>query len=126
MTQVRLAEMREDHAWRSAMEVAKVPYAIEGYTGPVAFSGWDDVDSVVACDEGENDGSAWIALLQLKDGRYLWLSAGCDYTGWDCQAGGFMQVGDALDMMVRLAMGTEDRSRLGFVEPGSEGGRDGG
>jgi hypothetical protein len=42
-----------------------------------------DVAHVYAAEEGENDGDQWIALMRLKDGRYAFLEAGCDYTGWD-------------------------------------------
>ena len=42
----------------------------------------DDVQEVLASAEGENDGDSWIALFRLKDGRFAFLSAGCDYTGW--------------------------------------------
>lgn len=42
-----------------------------------------DVAHVIAYDEGENDGPNWIIAGKLDDGRYFFLSAGCDYTGWD-------------------------------------------
>ncbi len=123
---MKLSKMMNDYAWCEAMAIAKSPYAVEGYTGPLTFNGWDDIADIVACDNGENDGRAWIALFQLKDGRYLWLSASCDCTGWDCRANGFTQIGDVLDVMVKFALGTEDRHRLGFLEPGDERTRDGG
>jgi len=46
--------------------------------------GWtaEDVDRVLWDQEGENDGREWAALCLLKDGRWSFVEAGCDYTGW--------------------------------------------
>jgi hypothetical protein len=41
--------------------------------------------------QGENDGRNWLWAVQFEgayDGDWWVLCAGCDYTGWDCQAGG--------------------------------------
>ena len=43
----------------------------------------EDVVEIIAIDDGENDEAKWLGLFKMKDGRYLALSAGCDYTGWD-------------------------------------------
>ena len=43
----------------------------------------DDIADLLACEAGKNDGPAWIAVMRLKDGRFAFLEAGCDYTGWD-------------------------------------------
>jgi hypothetical protein len=45
----------------------------------------------------------------LKDGRWFILSAGCDTTGWDCQAGGEYRTADSYDDLVRLQMTSEER-----------------
>lgn len=60
-----------------------------------------DIKTLVGYAEGENDGPNWLALGELWDGRWFFLSAGCDYTGWDCQAGGVVTVAlsyDGLDV----------------------------
>ena len=46
--------------------------------------GWgtDDVDRVLWNEEGANDEAEWAALCRLKDGRWGFVHAGCDYTGW--------------------------------------------
>jgi hypothetical protein len=31
---------------------------------------------------GENDGPDWWCVVRLTDGRFAFLSAWCDYTGW--------------------------------------------
>ena len=38
--------------------------------------------------EGYNDGDSWVGVFLLDDGTYLSLTAGCDYSGWECQSGG--------------------------------------
>jgi hypothetical protein len=42
-----------------------------------------DVADVIAAVEGENDGADWVAVVRLRDGRFGYVTAGCDYTGWD-------------------------------------------
>jgi hypothetical protein len=42
----------------------------------------DDVASIINMDEGENDEKSWIICCQLKDGRFAYVEAHCDYTGW--------------------------------------------
>ena len=37
--------------------------------------------------EGENDEAAWHWKVCLQGGTIKYLVGGCDYTGWDCQAG---------------------------------------
>jgi hypothetical protein len=46
------------------------------------FSRWD-VEEVYSADDGENDGPNWVCYGRLQDGRYFFVDAGCDYTGWD-------------------------------------------
>lgn len=43
----------------------------------------DGVTEVYAKDEGERDLENWVCVFKYEDGRYGYLSAGCDYTGWD-------------------------------------------
>jgi len=42
-----------------------------------------DVIEIYGQDEGEHDEQNWVAAGLLKDGRHFFISAGCDYTGWD-------------------------------------------
>lgn len=43
----------------------------------------EDVKKIIGISEGEGDGPDWLLLCQLKDKRYAFLAAGCDYSGWD-------------------------------------------
>ena len=67
--------------------------------------------------EGENDESDWLIWGQLKDGRWFFIEAGCDYTGWDCRADGRAWVANSREALVRGGMGDEARHRLGLGEP---------
>jgi len=42
----------------------------------------DDVARCYGHVQGDNDGPTCTAYGKLKDGRYFFISAGCDYTGW--------------------------------------------
>jgi hypothetical protein len=72
-----------------------------------------DVEELIGVSEGENDGPAWLAWGRLSDGRWFLLRAGCDYTGWDCQAFGVAIVADTAANMIRFGFEPEDCSRLG-------------
>jgi hypothetical protein len=72
----------------------------------------EDVVEIIAMSEGENDGPNWLIVGHLNDGRYFSLDAGCDYTGWDCQANGFAQVAATKDDIIRLGLGDPERKRL--------------
>jgi hypothetical protein len=56
---------------------------VEGYTGSLDAFTLEDVAEVIASDDGENDVRDWLAVFRLHDGRFAFISAGCDYTGWD-------------------------------------------
>lgn len=98
-----LQEMNDSYDWSCAFSYA-------------SFS-LDDVAEIIKADEGENDGSSWLAVGVLKDGRFFFLSAWCDYTGWDCQAGGQSEEAPTLDDLIRWKMGDADRKRLGYTLP---------
>lgn len=100
-TPLTLAEMRESYDWQEAFKYASFTM--------------DEVESVVASSEGENDGQNWLAVFNLKDGRFAYLEAGCDYTGWDCQADGQSWVRDNLEDLRRWDMPKTSRLRLNMA-----------
>jgi len=99
-------ETRE--VWNAAVE-----------TREIRKIGFEDVKGVVVAVEGEADGPEWIAVLQLTDNGYMTLKAGCDYTGWDCQAGGSAYFADTPEDIVRMGLDDEDRCRLLLMILGS-------
>ena len=110
-----LDEMRNDYDWQEAFSYG---WTIRTATGcPPDGFGIDDVAEVLKESQGENDGDSWMMVGKLSDGRFFFLDAWCDYTGWDCQAGGDAQVADTLENLVRFGMTEEARDRLGFEVP---------
>ena len=65
-----LGKMEKDYDWQEAFEYAK------GFN-------LDDIKYIIASVEGANDYEPWVAVFKLKDNSYGYLSAWCDYTGWD-------------------------------------------
>lgn len=43
----------------------------------------EDVVRIIAKKDGENDGENWKGVFELQDGRFVFVSAGCDYSEWD-------------------------------------------
>jgi len=106
---MELQEMKDSYDWREAFVYAdhiRVAYNCK----PDGFS-MDDVAEITAASEGENDGPSWLMCGRLNDGRWFYLSAGCDYTGWDCQAGGDAQVADTLSNLKQYAMDNEGSAK---------------
>ncbi len=86
--------MLDDYDWREAFGYAGDPEACPQSAPqidptptkpctPTGEFGREDVTEIIAHSLGENDEEAWLMAGRLKDGRYFFLSAGCDYTGWD-------------------------------------------
>jgi hypothetical protein len=72
-----------------------------------------DIAETLFASEGANDEANWLAIVRMADGRFAFISAGCDYTGWDCQASGEIAYADSLADLCRLNMDDQDRRRLG-------------
>jgi hypothetical protein len=72
-----------------------------------------DVDTITHWVEGENDELDWIVVGRTTDGRWFHASAGCDFTGWDCQANGMVEFHDSLAaVFAPLNMTDSTRERL--------------
>lgn len=96
-------EMRDagdwQHAWYEAQYGSYGPpfdYENRKDVIPDDFA-LNQVVEVIAESEGENDGPDWVCVARMQDGRYAVMSAGCDYTGWDCQASGRIDYHDTLE-----------------------------
>ena len=77
----------------------------------------EDVVEIIAIDEGQNDEAPWVGIFKLSSGRFGFLKAGCDYTGWDCQCNGHSEQDDSLENLISMKMGKDDRERLGVQIP---------
>lgn len=74
----------------------------------------EDVKSIKGISEGEGEGPNWIIWGQLKDGRWFFLIAGCDYTGWDCQSSGKAIVAKTRHSLLKYALDNDSRERFGL------------
>jgi hypothetical protein len=109
-----------DRDWAQAFGYAGEPdqhgsanvRAVIGAAVPVTPFARRDVAYVVAKREGENDGVNWVCFGRLYDSRWFTLSAGCDYTGWDCQASGVALVAETAKQAVELGLSDDERSTL--------------
>lgn len=90
-----LEEFKSDYDWRTIfMEGAYQEPNMKGgvdkagnpTTREVRAFVMSDITEVLAISEGANDVEEWLGLFRTIDGVYLFVAAGCDYTGWDCQA----------------------------------------
>jgi hypothetical protein len=81
-----------------------------------AFSDFDlsKVIKILYASEGWNDGDCWMIAGVLTDGRYFYIEAGCDYTGWDCQCSGSCSMSNTLDNLIRYEMTDNARYRFGI------------
>ena len=61
----------------------ELPQPVEGCTSPCHGFDREDVAEIVFSREGEHDEMEWMIAGRLHDGRWFYLEAGCDYTGWD-------------------------------------------
>ena len=84
-----LDEMRgdENYDWRYVFAYADGGQSSPSFVPPTpdkVAAPFDrlSVAEVLASVEGENDGPEWAAILRLHDGRFAYVEAGCDYTGW--------------------------------------------
>jgi hypothetical protein len=72
----------------------------------------EDVAAVIASVEGQNDEDSWVGVFRLRDGRYLYLTAWCDYTGWGCQEEGSSDTRTDLVEVYNELCSEDDRRRL--------------
>lgn len=105
-----IPEKLSGYDWDAAFEYAN-PSRVIGDTEVSAERFYrEDVEYVYGAREGENDGDEWLVYGKLRDGRYFYLSAWCDYTGWGCQEGGESFVSSDYHMLIRFGMPKGARS----------------
>lgn len=121
---IHWSNMRSDYDWKEAFGYAGEPgtnatanllEAVPGSEIDANEFRMEDVFGVVAESTGENDGDSWICYGVLKDNRWFFLEAWCDYTGWDCQAGGSASIASNREECERFALTDQARHRLSVV-----------
>jgi hypothetical protein len=98
--------------WEQAFQVSSTRPAVPNQVAPGETPTREMVEQIIAIEEGENDGANWLLVAKLHDGRFICVSAGCDYTGWDCRAGGDILVAATLEDALRYGLDDEERERL--------------
>jgi len=104
------AQVFADESWGNVDKTVQV--APPGADVDDAPFGRQDVEEIIAAVNGENDAADWLGLFRLKDGRYAVCSGGCDYTGWDCQAGNSMTVCATVEDALQFGLSEFERERL--------------
>jgi hypothetical protein len=100
---ITVEQLQADYSWQEAFHYASFEIS--------------DIAEIRNAIEGENDGDDWIIWGRLKDGRWFYLHAGCDYTGWDCQAGGDSSTASSEEELIRMGMDFGARQRFGIPQP---------
>jgi uncharacterized protein (TIGR02996 family) len=87
---VSLATLRDDYNWcevfgqgTGGLCSQKADACPPGAAVDTTPPNIEDVVGIVAAVNGENDGADWLGLFEMRDGRIVVASGGCDYTGWD-------------------------------------------
>lgn len=75
----------------------------------------EDILNIIAHDEGYNDGESWVLVAELNDGRFGYVDAWCDYTGWDCQSGGSSEITNTFEELQRWKLTSKIRRRLNLT-----------
>lgn len=110
-------EVLNDYDWREAFEYAGAYFqrsALPGQEFVQKDITPEDVAIILWMEEGEHDEEDWILAGITKDDRGFVLKAGCDYTGWDCQAGGETVICNSLEELVLFGLDSASRRRLGI------------
>ncbi len=75
-----------------------------------------DVVIIYGARAGENDEEEWLIWGRIQDGRFFYIEAGCDYTGWDCQSGGRCWVASTKEKLIKFGMGPKAGRVFGLME----------
>ena len=58
-----------------------------------------------------------VGVYELKDGRFLYVTGGCDTTGWDCRSGASGEIRNTLEEIQRECLTAEERKDLNLQLP---------
>lgn len=84
MEKIKLETLMGAYDWEEAMRYSKFRF--------------DQIDKILFAIEGDHEWPPWLLIVELKGGGYGALRAWCDYTGWDCQAGGESGIFETLEL----------------------------
>jgi len=110
-----IQSLKTDPDWMSVFDLSsRKIHVTEGSNSWVTNDTYSikDVAYVISYENGENDGLSWIMVARLSDRRFVFIEAWCDYTGWDCQSGGWSCVSDDIDSLIQFGLTEPARERL--------------
>ena len=108
-------EFKSDYNWREAVSSVSMDPALPISGVDLSYFSIEDVEEVFHASEGWNDEEHWIAVVRLKDGRFVAMNAWCDYTGWDWQSGGEARVASSYNEIIRFGLSDDERNDLGIT-----------
>ena len=108
--------IKSDYNWVEVFKYANPEKCVDDEDISTESFTMDDISEIKALVDGQNDQDDWIAIFKLKDGRFAFIVAWCDFTGWGWQEGGQSLVSSGFLSLMRFGVGIEDRIRLGFYE----------
>lgn len=114
MDSKKLDEFKEDDNWNRAIMVSQPPVAIITEEGKINCSSFSmkDIEKVLMSSEGENEIKDWMFAAKLKDGRFCFVSAGCDYTGWDCHSSGISLVASSWKTLFQFGISDGEKEKM--------------
>lgn len=109
----------------SGFEEKHIPHAVSKPLGnfPHNIKRW------IWSSAGENDGDSWELIAELEEepevycegSRYVYYTAWCDYTGFDCQGYGYTFVASNVEYIIEYALGNAEYDRyIEETEPAEE------
>ena len=107
-----MLEQLNTYDWEEAFKYAS-PQSVDS-TSTASFTREDVID-IYGMVVGENDADPWRVYGRLKDKRYFYLEAGCDYTGWGCQESGHSWVSSTRPGIEREGLTDEARKLFGLI-----------
>jgi hypothetical protein len=117
---MNIEDIKNNYPWKQVFEFSDGTN-LDEFSEPSNFPfQMEDVAEILNIEDGQNDGQSWIILVKLNNGLYGFLTAWCDYTGFDCQAGGHSYVSLSKEKLIRFGMGEDDRKRFGLSLPGED------
>lgn len=102
---ITLENIVSNYNWENVFNYAPLKNQEETYLT-------SDIALVVSAIDGENDEENWVGVFLMKDGKFLYITAWCDYTGWGCQEGGSSSIFDSYNDVVNFGCSSDDRDRL--------------
>lgn len=111
MNDVTLEAMRKDDDWFYVWKNSKIELCL-GADCSTASIDVESVARVLQAVEGDGNGMPWLAVVELRDGRFAFVQAGDNMTCGHCGIEGTVWVSDTLENLMRF--GVTDNAREAF------------